>query len=172
MIPEDFSRLLNPALNTSETEGTLQLCTRELNYTSQTTDTGMTNSKSRSVHNSVRLSERNSNWTARLLTLLRLEAYTHINAEKTSIFFVTLPPESLCWCINNTSIYWVQNRTNMIDNTDYQRLDHLSNRGHFPHTPISSWDQTSCVWVILFCAGESGLADFIRQKWIQSNLEI
>ena len=141
MIPEDFSGLLNPALNTSETEGTLQLCTPEVNYTSQTTDTGMTNSKSRSVHNSVRLSERNSNWTARLLTLLRLEAYTHISAEKNSIFFVTLPPESLCWCIGNTSIYWVQNRTNMIDNTDYQRLDHLSNRGHFPHTPISSWDQ-------------------------------
>ena len=96
MIPEDFSRLLNPALNTSETEGTLQLCTPEVNYTSQAMDTGMTNSKSRSVHNSVRLSERNSNWTARLLTLLRLEAYTHINAEKISIFLVTLPPESLC----------------------------------------------------------------------------
>ena len=46
MIPEDFSRLLNPALNTSETEGTLQLCTPEVNYTGQAMDTGMTNSKS------------------------------------------------------------------------------------------------------------------------------
>ena len=43
MIPEDFSRLPNPALNTSETEGTLQLCTPEVNYTGQAMDTGMTN---------------------------------------------------------------------------------------------------------------------------------